>query len=114
MTVFTRRIAMQGLSLTLAAPLGMGAAPVCAAEPAAMQAVLDYAQAQRTTGFLVIRDRKTVVERNWALPDNAGPFKANLTYGPSADGACWRTWPRSRRASSRSWPRRRSTRGCSI
>ena len=59
------------------------------AQPApAMQAVLDYAQGQKTTGVLVIRDRKVVVERNWPAPADARPgFKAMARYGTSADGA---------------------------
>jgi CubicO group peptidase (beta-lactamase class C family) len=52
-----------------------------------MQAVLDYVRAQKTTGFLVIRDRRTLVEKNWPLGPDAGRFKADFTYGPAPDGA---------------------------
>jgi CubicO group peptidase (beta-lactamase class C family) len=57
-----------------------------AAQPAAMQAVLDYAQAQKTTGFLVVRERKIVVERNWPAPAGDTRFK-NFTYETTSDGA---------------------------
>ena len=54
----------------------------------AMQAVLDCVKGQKTTGFLVIQDRKTVVERNWPAPADAAPaFKAMALYGNSPDGA---------------------------
>ena len=56
------------------------------AQPAlspAWQGVLDYAQSQKTTGFLVVQDRKTVVERNWPAPDDAAfrPFVYETTPG---------------------------------
>jgi CubicO group peptidase (beta-lactamase class C family) len=56
------------------------------AQPAGMQAVLDYVQAQKTTGFLVIRDRKTVVETNWPAPAGDTQFK-NFTYETTPEGA---------------------------
>ena len=52
----------------------------------AMQAVLDYAEGQKTTGLLVVRDRKTLVERNWPAPADAGAFRA-FAYETTADGA---------------------------
>jgi CubicO group peptidase (beta-lactamase class C family) len=55
------------------------------AAPPAMQAVLDYAQSQRTTGFLIVQDRKTLVEKNWPAP--ADPVFKNFAYGPASDGA---------------------------
>ncbi len=51
-----------------------------------MQAVLDYVQGQKTTGFLIVRDRKTVVERNWPAPADAGMLRAFI-YGTTPDGA---------------------------
>lgn len=64
------------------------AAPSFAAETPspAMQAVLDYVQSQKTTGFLIIRDRKTLVERNWPVPADAGQFRA-FAYETTPDGA---------------------------
>jgi CubicO group peptidase (beta-lactamase class C family) len=51
-----------------------------------MQAVVDYVQGQKTTGFLVIRDRKTLVEKNWPAPAGDAQF-ANFVYGTTSDGA---------------------------
>jgi CubicO group peptidase (beta-lactamase class C family) len=62
------------------------ALPAVAAEAnPAMQAVLDYAQAQKTTGFLIVRNRKTLVERNWPPPADA-MFRA-FAYETTPDGA---------------------------
>ena len=33
-----------------------------------MQGVLDFVHDQKTTGFLVMQNRKTVVEKNWPAP----------------------------------------------
>ena len=84
---FTRRSIAAALPLGMVAAASASAAPVCAAEPPAMQAALDYVQAQKTTGFLVIQDGKVIVERNWAPSAETGPFKASMTYGVTADGA---------------------------
>lgn len=70
----------------LAAAGAVVATPTFAAETPAMQAVLDYVQSQKTTGFLVVRDRKVLAERNWPVPADAGPFRA-FTYGTTRDGA---------------------------
>ena len=48
---------------------------------------LDYAKAQRTTGFLIVQDRCVLVERNWPLPDKAQAFARSFVHGASADGA---------------------------
>lgn len=58
-----------------------------AAESAPMQAVLDYVQSQNTTGFLIVRDRRTVVERNWPVPADAARFRATAAFETNADGA---------------------------
>lgn len=74
----------------LAGAAALAAAPANAVEPAppspAMQAVLDYVQAQKTTGFLIVRDRKRLVERNWPAPADAGQFRA-FAYETTRDGA---------------------------
>lgn len=77
-------IAATAAAGALAGPLRAVAQP--AVSPA-MQAVLDYVGDQATTGFLVVQNRKTLVEKNWPLPAGAAKFKANFTYGASADGA---------------------------
>jgi CubicO group peptidase (beta-lactamase class C family) len=48
--------------------------------------LLDYLQNQRTTGFLVIRDGKVLIEKNWPAPTDAPQF-ANFVYEASQDGA---------------------------
>ena len=82
---------MIGLAALLAA-LGAPASGVVAqpssgmAVAPAMQSVLDYVQAQKTTGFLVIQDGKVVVERNWPIPADAPQLRA-MAYGTAPDGA---------------------------
>jgi CubicO group peptidase (beta-lactamase class C family) len=76
------------LSATAAAGLLASFAPTATrSDVAATRAVLDYAKGQDTTGFLIVRDRKILVETNWPLPDEAGPFRTTLTYGTTAGGA---------------------------
>ena len=68
----------------VAGPLAAGAQ--AATVSPAMQAVLDYVGGQKTTGFLVVRDRKALVEKNWPAPAGDARFK-NFTYETTADGA---------------------------
>ena len=79
-TVLARSLALAALSHPLYA------ATTRPSTPAAMQPVLDYVRGQKTTGFLVIQDRKTVVEQNWGAPANTPLFK-NFTYETTSDGA---------------------------
>jgi len=65
---------------------GAGALAASPASAAAMDDLLAYAQGQGTTGFLVVRDGKAVVERNWPVGADAGPFR-NFAYETTADGA---------------------------
>lgn len=79
----SRRGVLAGVAAVTASPaLGAGAAP-----SPAMQAVLDYVEGQKTTGFLITRDRKTVVERNWPVPAGAAAFRAAFAYETAPDGA---------------------------
>lgn len=72
----------------LAGAGALAATPAVADTPSqALQAVLDYVQGQKTTGFLVTRDRKVLVERNWPLPADAGRFAATFAYETTAQGA---------------------------
>lgn len=74
--------------LLLAAAAGLALAPVMAvAETPAMQAVLDYAQAQKSTGFLVIRDGKVLAQANWPAPADPPAFNAAFVHGTAASGA---------------------------
>lgn len=54
---------------------------------AALDDAVRYAQAQKTTGFLVIQDRQVIFEHNWPLPADAATFAANFTHGQDAHGA---------------------------
>jgi len=48
--------------------------------------LLDYLYNQRTTGFLVIRNGKVLIEKNWPAPTDAPAF-ANFVYETTQDGA---------------------------
>lgn len=94
-----RRTLAAGLALSLAAP----ALSACATPPgatasavdpaaagwnaAALDAVVAYVQSQKTTGFLILQNRKTVYEHNWPLPADAATFAANFTHGTDSRGA---------------------------
>ena len=54
---------------------------------AALEEVVSYVQAHKTTGFLIIQDRKVIYEHNWPLPADAATFQANFTHGTDAHGA---------------------------
>ena len=56
---------------------------------AALEEVTAYAQSQKTTGFLIIQDGKTIAEHYWPLPDDAASenFRANFVHGGHAGGA---------------------------
>jgi CubicO group peptidase (beta-lactamase class C family) len=54
---------------------------------AALEEVAAYVQSQKTTGFLIVCDRKIVEERNWPLPPTASAFAANFTHGADGHGA---------------------------
>ncbi|MDP9103340.1 MAG: serine hydrolase [Pseudomonadota bacterium] len=84
-----RRLALTAAS----AALGGGLARTALAQPAgaavspAIAEVLAYAQAQATTGLLVVQNRRVIVERNWPLPPSAAQFERMMVHGRSADGA---------------------------
>jgi len=66
----------------------VGEARPALADPApspAMVAVLDYVRGQRTTGFLVVQDRKTLVEKNWPAPADA--LFRSFAYETTAEGS---------------------------
>src|SRR5262245_26640045 len=48
--------------------------------------LLDYLHNQRTTGFLVIRNGKVLIEKNWPAP-SAAPQFANFVYERTEEGA---------------------------
>jgi len=47
-----------------------------------------YARSQKTTGFLIIQDRKVIAEHNWPLPDDEASqlFRANFVHGERSGG----------------------------
>ena len=53
----------------------------------ALDELAAYVHSQRTTGFLIIQDRKVIYEHNWPLPPDAAAFAANFTHGTDAHGA---------------------------
>lgn len=53
----------------------------------ALAEVVSYAQAQNTTGFLIVQNGATIADHKWPLPESAAQFKANFTYGTTATGA---------------------------
>jgi CubicO group peptidase (beta-lactamase class C family) len=54
---------------------------------AALDELAVYARSQKTTGFLIVQDRKIIYEHNWPLPSDAATFKANFTHGTDGYGA---------------------------
>jgi CubicO group peptidase (beta-lactamase class C family) len=54
---------------------------------AALADVAAYVESQKTTGFLILQNRRIVYEHNWPLPPDAAPFGANFTHGTDARGA---------------------------
>jgi len=55
--------------------------------PLALDELATYVHSQKTTGFLIIQDRKVIYEHNWPLPAEAAGFAANFTHGTDAHGA---------------------------
>src|ERR1041385_1808206 len=53
----------------------------------ALDELASYVQSQKTTGFLIVQDRKIVYENNWPLPDDAAKFAENFTHGKDSHGA---------------------------
>jgi hypothetical protein len=67
--------------------LGALACPLAApARPEALQSVLDYARRQRSTGFLVIQERRTLAEENWPAP-LIEPLFRSFRYETTPEGA---------------------------
>jgi CubicO group peptidase (beta-lactamase class C family) len=53
----------------------------------ALADVVSYVQSQKTTGFLIVHDKRVIAEHNWPLGEDAATFKANFTHGTALDGA---------------------------
>jgi CubicO group peptidase (beta-lactamase class C family) len=74
-----RTVLVGGVAVSLAPAMG-------AAQSPAMQAVLDYARGQNTTGFLIIQNGKVLAEANWPAPASPPTFKAAFVHGVNASG----------------------------
>lgn len=76
-------------ALSGCAAVGSGGASLptatATAQDGAMRDLLDYARSQKTTGFVVMRGGKTLVEENWPAP--ADPTFAIFLYGRTVSGA---------------------------
>ena len=55
----------------------------------ALQQVVDFVRGQKTTGFLLIHQRRIIAEHNWPLPSDpvTANFKAAFVHGQTAHGA---------------------------
>ncbi len=53
----------------------------------ALEDLASYCRSQRTTGLLVVEDRRTVLERNWAVPAGSELFERRYLHGTARDGA---------------------------
>ena len=82
----TRRILIVGTGAFGALAHPLAAAAQGAMPSPAMQAVIDYVEGQKTTGFLIVQDRRTLVEKNWPAPFDAIGFRA-MAYETTSEGA---------------------------
>lgn len=75
-------------AISVAAPTGVSAdtAAAVTSDDASsnLRELLAYARSQKTTGFIVVRHGKTLVEENWPAPD--APGFSTFVYGSTADG----------------------------
>ena len=81
----SRRSVIAGTLALASLSRSFAAATAQPAGSTSLQAVLSYVRSQKTTGFLVIQDRKVLVEENWPAPDDR-LFK-NFTYERTSEGA---------------------------
>jgi CubicO group peptidase (beta-lactamase class C family) len=83
----SRRTFVVGTAAMAALAHPLATAAQTGAQSKAMQEVLEYVRGQKTTGFLIIQNRQTLVEKNWPLDADAGKFRDDFTYGQAADGS---------------------------
>lgn len=85
-----RLIAAAAVSTLSIAPAACATPPAVATHAAAASAetdaLLDYLHTHGSTGFIVIKDGKTLIDQTWPAP-NDDPLFANFVYGKAADGA---------------------------
>lgn len=79
--------AAMAVALAACAPAGGGAKTLspATAQNSAMRDLLDYARLQNTTGFVVMRGGKTLIEQNWPAPEDS--MFAIFRYGQTGSGA---------------------------
>lgn len=53
----------------------------------ALDKLASYCRSQRTTGLLVVENRRTVLEQNWAVPAGSELFERRYLHGCARDGA---------------------------
>jgi len=56
-------------------------------DQAALGDLATYCQSQRTTGLLVLKNRRTVLERNWPVSAGSDLFERCYLHGTARDGA---------------------------
>ena len=56
-------------------------------DDAALNELASYCKDQRTTGLLVVEDRRTVLERNWPVAAGSDLFERRYLHGTARDGA---------------------------
>jgi CubicO group peptidase (beta-lactamase class C family) len=56
-------------------------------DDAAREDLASYCQSQRTTGLLVVENRRTVLERNWPVAAGNEGFERRYLHGTARDGA---------------------------
>jgi CubicO group peptidase (beta-lactamase class C family) len=56
-------------------------------DEAALDDLASYCRSQRTTGLLVVQNRRTALERNWAVPAGSELFERRYLHGTARDGA---------------------------
>jgi CubicO group peptidase (beta-lactamase class C family) len=56
-------------------------------DQAALGDLASYCESQRTTGLLVMQNRRTVLERNWPVPSGSDVFERRYLHGTARDGA---------------------------
>lgn len=54
---------------------------------AALDDVTNYVQSQKTTGFLIVQDKRVIAEHNWPLGADAATFRNNFVHGTAPNGA---------------------------
>lgn len=73
-------------ALLVGATLALATAHAAVADEKSLTSLLDYVRNQNSTGFLVIRDGKVLVDQNWPAPDGDRQF-ATFVYGKTKQGA---------------------------